>query len=368
VRIATALPVLSGMPPALSAMRTELRRLGWLVGMLWVAAPVWAGTYTAKVRWQPSTDPTVAGYHVYTRMLTGSYGTPQDAGNPTPAADGTMSCLVTGLDSAVGYAFAVTAYESNGNESAFSNELTLPPQPTTTTTSTMPRPSTTSTSTTSTSTTSRTAPPSTTTTSTMLRPSTTSTSTTSTSQTVPTSTTTTTARGTTTTLPSCRSTPRAGCQTAPAQYAPLLLGNGRLRWSWRNTATITARDFGDPMMTTTYLLCIYDASGLRVSAQAPAGGMCEMRPCWRVLGTQGFRYGDRDALPDGLTKVLLEAGRAGRARIQVNAGTANLHLPALPLTTPVQVQLQEADSNSCWEAMYGTPITNTASEFRAKSD
>jgi hypothetical protein len=38
------------------------------------AVEVHAGTYSARVRWQPSGDPNVQGYRVYTRLANGSYG------------------------------------------------------------------------------------------------------------------------------------------------------------------------------------------------------------------------------------------------------------------------------------------------------
>src|SRR5262245_62061513 len=110
--------------------------LRWLGGLLWaVPTLAQAVTITAMVQWQPSTSAGVVGYHVYMRTMVGTYGTPINAGMPTPAADGTMSSDVTGIDASVGHAFTVTAYASDGTESAFSNELTLPALPTTTTTS-----------------------------------------------------------------------------------------------------------------------------------------------------------------------------------------------------------------------------------------
>jgi hypothetical protein len=118
-------------------MRTRWWRLGWLVGAL-CAAPLQARaqTYTASVVWQPDAGGGVAGYHVYTRTLDAAYGAPLDAGLPAPAPDGTMSYLVAGLDATVAHAFAVTAYATDGSESAFSNEITVAAQVTTTTTTT----------------------------------------------------------------------------------------------------------------------------------------------------------------------------------------------------------------------------------------
>src|SRR5438552_3935195 len=117
-------------------MLAGMRSLRWVGGLFWVVPTLaQAVTFTAMVQWQPSTSPSVVGYHVYARTLTGTYGAPINAGMPTLAGDGTMSSDVGGLDADVGHAFTVTAYASDGTESALSNELTLPVQLTTTTTS-----------------------------------------------------------------------------------------------------------------------------------------------------------------------------------------------------------------------------------------
>jgi hypothetical protein len=186
---------------------------------------------------------------------------------------------------------------------------------------------------------------------------------------VPTTTTSTTTSTTTTTLFLCDSIPASGCQPpAAVGKAQLLLGNGKLSWNWTNTI-FTASDFGSPPTTTNYLLCLYGNAGETLSAQAPAGRMCGTKPCWKALGTVGFTYGDQAGTPDGLTKVLLNTGhRILRGKIGVQGGGANLHLPMLPLTTPVRVQLRRSGSSVCWEATYSTATTNTASEFKAKSD
>jgi hypothetical protein len=105
-----------------------------------------------------------------------------------------------------------------------------------------------------------------------------------------------------------------------------------------------------------------------MSAQVPAAGTCGTRPCWKALGTVGFAYADTVGSSDGLTKVLLKAGSAGRGKIGVKGSGANLHLPTLPMTMPVKAQLRQDGSNACWEATYGTATTNTASAFKAKSD
>jgi hypothetical protein len=183
-----------------------------------------------------------------------------------------------------------------------------------------------------------------------------------------TSTTTTTTSSTTTTTFGCGPAPVSGCQPAATQKGRLQLGNGKLKWKWTSSGAVALADFGSPTTTTDYVLCLYDMSGEKLSARAPADGTCGTKPCWKTVDSVGFKYADKDGTPDGVTKERLKAGTAGRGRIQVKGGGPNLQLPTLPLTTPVRVQLRQSSSSTCWEATYSTAITNTSSRFRAKSD
>ena len=61
----------------------------------------------------PLTD--LAGYQVYWGTTSAAYETPVDVGDVT-------EYTVDGLDSGARYYFSVTAYDTSGNESAFSNE------------------------------------------------------------------------------------------------------------------------------------------------------------------------------------------------------------------------------------------------------
>ena len=73
-----------------------------------------------------------------------------------------------------------------------------------------------------------------------------------------------------------------------------------------------------------------------MSAQAPAGGTCGTRPCWRTWKLAGgFKYVAKAATPPGLRKLFLRAGSAGRARIQANPPRgAAADLPTLPWRRP----------------------------------
>ena len=128
-------------------------------------------------------------------------------------------------------------------------------------------------------------------------------------------------------------------------------------------------DFGDPLATTAYSVCIFDQGGNRLvlRSDVPAGGVCGTRACWRSLGPKGFKYKDSERTPDGIDSLRLSPGAAGKAKIKLKGRGSNLTLPALGLTTPARVQLQ-AGNGQCWEASYSSAIKNTTSQFKAKSD
>jgi cysteine-rich repeat protein len=135
----------------------------------------------------------------------------------------------------------------------------------------------------------------------------------------------------------------------------------QLAWKWHSAAPTPVTDLGDPVSGGTgYALCLYDtlggAASVALRAAAPAQGVCRGRPCWKSLGTKGFRYGDKDATPDGIVALKLQAGAAGRTRLTLKAKGALLGSPALPLaqSPAVTVQLRRA-GGACWETVLPAP-------------
>jgi hypothetical protein len=82
---------------------------------LTVGAPT---TSSATLTWSPNTDSDLAGYKVYRATASGAYGA---ALATVPA--GILTYQATGLSANTTYFFVITAYNSAGNESAFSNEV-----------------------------------------------------------------------------------------------------------------------------------------------------------------------------------------------------------------------------------------------------
>ena len=70
---------------------------------------------SATLQWTESSDSRIAGYRVHWGTSTRTY--PQSVG-----AGASTSYVVNSLPAGQTYYFAVTAYDGNGNESAFSTE------------------------------------------------------------------------------------------------------------------------------------------------------------------------------------------------------------------------------------------------------
>lgn len=177
-----------------------------------------------------------------------------------------------------------------------------------------------------------------------------------------------------TATPQCAATPRPCRTTAVAGKAAVTMrdapGGARdaFAWTWGKGAPTSTADFGDPLTTDAWDVCVYDAGVLVLSATAPPGGLCPKRPCWKVR-KQGFDYADRERTPSGIGNVTLRAGGAGKARLAVRAKGDHLILPSLSaLTGPLDVQLQRP-SGGCFGARYNAPFRKQSPKsFADKSD
>ncbi len=82
--------------------------------------PVLAGTISLK--WDPVADSDLAGYKIYYGTAPGSYHSSKKVGRVT-------SYTLEGLSECTRYYLVVSAYDTSGNESAFSNEVNGMPRP-----------------------------------------------------------------------------------------------------------------------------------------------------------------------------------------------------------------------------------------------
>lgn len=185
----------------------------------------------------------------------------------------------------------------------------------------------------------------------------------------------------------CAALPIPGCRDPSAPGAASLSVSNpggatrdRLRWKWKGGGT-TPGNFGDPLVDTEYVLCIYDdfrgVASLAMSVPFQVGGTCgSNRPCWHQDGSRGFTYLDKSPATSGLMKLKLKQGGAGKATLQVTGKGAHLTLPDPAASTffrqdpRVTVQLvNDAIPPVCWEAVYRPAArAHTATAFKDTSD
>jgi dienelactone hydrolase len=147
--------------------------------------------------------------------------------------------------------------------------------------------------------------------------------------------------------PACPAAPATGCRASDA--GSLDVTPAHVVWRWLAGASSAKADLGDPRATTAYRACLYDGRpGLLWSAAVPAGACrgARSRGCWRAA-RGGFAYTARAGSGDGVTRLVLRPGAAGKGTIELHAGGGASGGPAAPLAGPLRVQLLAV--GGCWE-------------------
>ncbi|HJQ83529.1 MAG TPA: FG-GAP-like repeat-containing protein [Candidatus Binatia bacterium] len=174
------------------------------------------------------------------------------------------------------------------------------------------------------------------------------------------------------------------CTPAPSPCrTPILPGKAKLQlkdrspddkdglgWKWTKGEATPKTDFGNPVVTDGYALCLYEDGALFRELDLPAGQLCAGRPCWRDQ-EKGFAYADRDLSPHGVATAKLVAGLfAGQARVSLKAKGGGIALPLLSsLTGVLDVQLQKTGGGVCWGATFTPPfLKNDGTTLKAISD
>lgn len=96
--------------------------LGPALGIILCAHAAQAALQECTITWTPNSEADLAGYRVYAAPISGGY----QKGNPAldvPKGQSTAKCSSLNLPSPSTYFFAVTAYDTTGNVSNFSNEV-----------------------------------------------------------------------------------------------------------------------------------------------------------------------------------------------------------------------------------------------------
>ncbi|WP_129125866.1 Ig-like domain-containing protein [Geomonas oryzae] len=99
------------------------------VAILLIVAPATSLATSVSLAWDPSPDPDLAGYRIYYQANSGAVpfqGTGAVEGNAPVDGRNSTTATISGLDPANSYYFAVTAYNSSGAESVYSNIVSVP--------------------------------------------------------------------------------------------------------------------------------------------------------------------------------------------------------------------------------------------------
>lgn len=161
------------------------------------------------------------------------------------------------------------------------------------------------------------------------------------------------------------------CDSEPARSSRVKLiddatrpDRDRLTWSWTSGYPVAQLDFGNPSQVTDLTLCVFDQTGLKLSATAPAAGTCHGKNCWSTAGGN-VKYSDRDLTPDGLLKIQAKPGDPGKAKITVKGKGENLGLSPLGLSGTVTVRLKRSGGPACWQAKFPTATRNEPGMYKA---
>jgi cysteine-rich repeat protein len=138
----------------------------------------------------------------------------------------------------------------------------------------------------------------------------------------------------------------------------------RLSFRYRKGVPTAKAEFGDPLGTTDYTFCLYQASQpsplYRVSL--PAGITCKAgRACWKEV-RKGYRYRDSTAGRRGVTALTLTEGGAGSAKIAFRARGENLLPPDLGLINSKLTAQIISSTGLCWDAEFPTPPASLTAE------
>ncbi|HVO25695.1 MAG TPA: trypsin-like serine protease [Candidatus Margulisiibacteriota bacterium] len=143
----------------------------------------------------------------------------------------------------------------------------------------------------------------------------------------------------------------------------------KLTWEWWRGSATDKQEFGDPLSTTNYDLCVFEETAgsteLLMSEHVGASATCGSKPCWKSSKTS-FTYTDRKLRNGPISSLFLKAGVDGKARITLKGKGTGLGLPALPLQNAVTVQL--SNGAACWQGHYENPTRNDILEFNARAN
>jgi hypothetical protein len=118
-------------------------------------------------------------------------------------------------------------------------------------------------------------------------------------------------------------------------------------------------------------VCLYQSDRRVLKAVAPAAGTCGTAACWTSGAPGEFEYRDREGTPDGIDKLLVDAGRIKLSAAGLELATSAQGVPDPaglgPFSNAVTVQVH-AGNGACVEATFDTGRRATSQRLSAKND
>ena len=173
----------------------------------------------------------------------------------------------------------------------------------------------------------------------------------------------------------CAPQPILGCRQSIQENKSLLLlkdksgTKDKLIFKWIKGEATDISVLGDPVVDTTYSLCLYDETAgvpsLVLETIVPPAGSCNGKPCWKS-NKSGFRFKDTALVNGGIKTITLKSGTTGKSKIVVKGLGGNLNLPPLPLQQDQRVIAQLKNDfmgGQCFEARFSGPAKKNQSDF-----
>jgi hypothetical protein len=155
-------------------------------------------------------------------------------------------------------------------------------------------------------------------------------------------------------------------------------GKEKLKLQWKKITTPTTRaSFGDPVTgDTVAVACIFDDGGALISEHIVDRGSqpCGTKPCWKLIGKEGFKYKDKPGSAAGIVQIKFGGGAATKGKAQVqgknNSKNGYQSLPtglaaALSGNTTPTIQLVTSDG-FCVGATMNKVNKDTGQQYKAQ--
>ena len=172
-------------------------------------------------------------------------------------------------------------------------------------------------------------------------------------------------------LNGCMDTPFPVCHQAERADFIYTESKQKLRLRWRQPSSLILQgEFGDPATSlTSASACIYDDNDQLVTELLIDRGaqICGSRPCWKTLGTTGYRYRDPNGLDSGVQSILFKAGAINKGKVALKGYGRSLPggISAL-LLGDIEPTIQLTTSEGfCISAKMNRLIRANSTEYRA---